>query len=201
VSKAEGRLVKLDSIVPSQRAKDWGAEFARDPHLVELVLREARSILRMERGIIIAETGHGFICANAGVDASNAPDGYAILLPQDPDASARHLKHRLEKEFGVVLGIIVSDSFGRPWREGLVNVALGVAGLSPLLDYRGRNDTAGKVLTATVIATADELASAAELVTGKLARIPVALIRGADLSGRHGSGRDLLRAPENDLFR
>jgi coenzyme F420-0:L-glutamate ligase/coenzyme F420-1:gamma-L-glutamate ligase len=201
VSKAEGRVVRLDGIVPSRRANDWAEAHGKDARLIELVLREAARIVRMERGIIIAETRHGFVCANAGVDASNAPDGSAILLPEDPDASARKLQAQLAAAFGVPVGVIISDSFGRPWREGLVNVALGVAGLAPLRDYRGRSDAGGKPLTATIIAEADELASAAELVMGKAGAIPVALVRGADLGARAGSGQDLLRPPDKDLFR
>jgi coenzyme F420-0:L-glutamate ligase/coenzyme F420-1:gamma-L-glutamate ligase len=201
VSKAEGRLVRLADIVPSGHARAFAAEHGKDPHLVEVVLRESRRILKMERGIIVAETGHGFICANAGVDASNAPDGTAILLPEDPDASAARLQAQLSAGFAVPLGVIVADTFGRPWREGLVNVALGVAGLAPLIDYRGQKDANGKQLTATIIALADELASAAELVMGKSSNIPVVLIRGVDLGSGRGSGRDLLRPPDRDLFR
>jgi coenzyme F420-0:L-glutamate ligase/coenzyme F420-1:gamma-L-glutamate ligase len=155
----------------------------------------------MERGVIIAETGHGFVCANAGVDVSNAPDGTAILLPESPDASAKALQARLSAAYGFHLGVIISDTFGRAWREGLTNVALGVAGLAPLIDYRGQTDAAGKILTATIIAQADELASAAELVMGKSDFVPVAIVRGAELGTRDGSGRDLLRPAAKDLFR
>jgi coenzyme F420-0:L-glutamate ligase / coenzyme F420-1:gamma-L-glutamate ligase len=201
VSKAEGRIVRLDQIAPSERARRWAEEWNKDAHLVELVLRESKRIVRMERGVIISETRHGFVCANAGVDVSNADDGTAILLPENPDASAQALHLRFGEAFSCHVGVIVSDTFGRAWREGLVNVALGVAGLNPLLDYRGRNDASGRPLQATVIAIADELAAAAELVMGKSDRIPVAIIRGAKIDPRSGSGADLLRPPEKDLFR
>ncbi|MGH9789138.1 MAG: coenzyme F420-0:L-glutamate ligase, partial [Candidatus Acidiferrales bacterium] len=152
-------------------------------------------------GVLIVETKQGFVCANAGVDASNVPDGMVTLLPEDSDDSARRLQEQLEKRFGVPLAIIISDTFGRPWREGVANVALGVAGLAPLLDYRGQPDTHGHTLQMTVVAVADELAAAAELVMGKTNRVPVALIRGFKYSAASGSGRDLLRRPEDDLFR
>ena len=200
VSKAEGRIVSLDSIVSSQRASKWAQEWGKDPRVIELVLRESKRIVRMERGVIIAETQHGFVCANAGIDLSNADEGTAILLPEDADASARALQARLNQSLGADIGIIISDTFGRPWREGLVNVALGVAGVAPLIDYRGARDANGKLLQATIIALADELASAAELVMGKADRVPIAIIRGAASAGA-GSGRDLIRPEEKDLFR
>lgn len=201
VSKAEGRIVRLDEVPPSDKARRWAEQWNKDARIVELTLRESKRIVRMERGIIIAETRHGFVCANAGVDVSNAEDGTAILLPEDPDASALALQIRLSEAFACHVGVIVSDTFGRAWREGLVNVALGVAGLDPLLDYRGRHDANGKPLQATVIAIADELAAAAELVMGKSDRIPVAIIRGANIESRSGSGADLIRPAEKDLFR
>jgi coenzyme F420-0:L-glutamate ligase/coenzyme F420-1:gamma-L-glutamate ligase len=201
VSKAEGRVVQLESVIPSERATAWAKAWDKDARAVELVLRESKRIVRMDRGIIIAETQHGFVCANAGIDLSNAPEGTAILLPLDPDASARSLKDKLDATFQANIGVIISDTFGRAWREGLVNVALGVAGLSPLIDYRGEKDSSGKVMQATIIALADELASAAELVMGKTDRIPAAIIRGAQAPSREGSGRDLIRPAEKDLFR
>ena len=201
VSKAEGRIVPLNSIAPSERAHAWAQAWSKDARLVELVLRESARIVRMEKGIIISETAHGFVCANAGVDVSNAPEECAILLPLDPDASARALQSRLSEAFGVSIGVIVSDTFGRAWREGLVNVALGVAGLTPLLDYRGARDANGKMLQATVIAVADEIAAAAELAMGKADRVPVVLVRGVAPKSRDGSGRDLIRPAERDLFR
>jgi coenzyme F420-0:L-glutamate ligase/coenzyme F420-1:gamma-L-glutamate ligase len=201
VSKAEGRIVRLDSIAPSERARAWAQAWSKDARVVELVLRESARIVRMEKGIIISETAHGFVCANAGVDVSNAPEECAILLPLDPDASARALQSRLSESFGTSIGVIVSDTFGRAWREGLVNVALGVAGLAPLVDYRGARDANGKVLQATVIAVADEIASAAELAMGKSDRVPVAVVRGIASKSLDGSGRDLIRPAERDLFR
>ena len=201
VSKAEGKIVRLDSVNPSKRAVRWALKYNKDARVIELVLREARRIVRMEKGVIVAETRHGFICANAGVDTSNTPPGTAVLLPEDPDRSARRLKVNLAGEFGVPVAILISDTFGRPWREGLVNVALGVAGIDPLLDYRGKRDASGKALQATVLAVADELASAAELVMGKSNGIPVALIRGLALAPGLGSGCDLIRPAKQDLFR
>jgi coenzyme F420-0:L-glutamate ligase/coenzyme F420-1:gamma-L-glutamate ligase len=201
VSKAEGRIVHLDTVEPSERAKRWAAEYQKDPRLIEVVLRESSSIVRMERGVIIAKTRHGFVCANAGVDLSNAPEGTALLLPEDPDRSACAFQEPLARIFGVHVAVIISDTFGRPWREGLVNVALGVAGMAPLIDYRGLRDVHGRTLLASVIATADELAAAAGLVMGKLNRVPVAVVRGMKLSEGKGSGRDLIRPADRDLFR
>jgi coenzyme F420-0:L-glutamate ligase/coenzyme F420-1:gamma-L-glutamate ligase len=201
VSKAEGRIVRLDSIVPSERAIAWARDWDKDSRAIELVLRESKRIVRMERGVIIAETRHGFVCANAGVDLSNAEEGTAILLPDDPDESARALRRQLTAVFAADIGVVISDTFGRPWREGLVNVALGVAGIAPLIDYRGEKDASGKLLQATIIAAADELASAAELAMGKSDRVPVAIIRGVRTQTREGSGRDLIRPAEKDLFR
>jgi coenzyme F420-0:L-glutamate ligase / coenzyme F420-1:gamma-L-glutamate ligase len=201
VSKSEGRMVQLDSVRPSALARSWGERWGKDPRLVELVLGESRRIVRMERGVLIAETAQGFVCANAGVDVSNCPPGTATLLPLDPDDSARCLRAHLEKALGVTLGVLISDSFGRPWREGQANCALGVAGLAPLIDYRGQTDTFDRELQATAIAVADELAAAAELVMGKTRRIPAALIAGFETAGKEGSGRDLIRAPHLDLFR
>lgn len=201
VSKSEGRTVRLDSIEPSPRAREWAESYDKDPRLVEVVLRESKRIVRMERGVLITETHHGFVCANAGVDASNVEEGTALLLPEDPDASARRIKTSLEESFGTPLAVIISDTFGRPWREGLVNVAIGVAGLAPLIDYRGQTDSQGRPLRVTVIALADEIASAAELVMKKKDGVPAAIVRGFDYDAREASGRELIRAPELDLFR
>jgi coenzyme F420-0:L-glutamate ligase/coenzyme F420-1:gamma-L-glutamate ligase len=202
VSKAEGKFVRLADVEPSKKAVEWAAQYGKDPRLIEVVLAQAKRIVRMERGVIVAETAHGFICANAGVDASNVPEEMALLLPEDPDRSAQWIRDQLGAAFGISLGVIISDTFGRPWREGLVNVALGVAGVAPLIDYRGQRDTSGKLLAATLIAHADEIASAAELVMGKTNRTPVAIVRGlASPSDPSGSGRNLLRSPETDLFR
>jgi coenzyme F420-0:L-glutamate ligase/coenzyme F420-1:gamma-L-glutamate ligase len=169
--------------------------------LIELVLREARRIVRMERGVLIVETHHGLVCANAGVDASNTPQDAATLLPVDPDRSARELAQGWSREFGVPVGVIVSDTFGRPWREGLANVAIGVAGLSPLVDYRGKHDSSDRPMQATIIAVADELASAAELVMGKTAGVPVAIVQGFTPEGFEGSASQMIRPADQDLFR
>ncbi len=202
VSKAEGRLVDLRAIEPSAIAKDFAARHERDPRQIEVVLRESRRIVRMERGLIITETHHGFVCANAGVDASNVPgDEMVCLLPVDPDVSAARLRDALAARMDLELAVIVSDSFGRPWREGITNVAIGVSGMDPLADYRGQRDPHGHPLEASVLAVADELAAAAELVMGKTAGIPVAIVRGYPYKGGSGTGRDLLMPPERDLFR
>ncbi|MDP8948229.1 MAG: coenzyme F420-0:L-glutamate ligase [Actinomycetota bacterium] len=202
VSKAEGRLVDLRAIEPSAIAKDFAARHERDPRQIEVVLRESRRIVRMERGLIITETHHGFVCANAGVDASNVPgDDVVCLLPVDPDVSAARLRDALAARMDLELAVIVSDSFGRPWREGITNVAIGVSGMDPLADYRGQRDPHGHPLEASVLAVADELAAAAELVMGKTAGIPVAIVRGYPYKGGSGTGRDLLMPPERDLFR
>ncbi len=201
VSKAEGRLVELAKIKPSALAREWGREHGKDARIVEIILKESQRIVRMERGILIVETRHGFICANAGVDSSNAPPGTVTLLPEEPDRSADALRRALEQRFGAPLAVIISDTFGRPWREGFVNVALGVAGLAPLVSYCGQRDAFGRELQVTVMAAADELAGAAELVMGKNRQVPAALIRGFAAAGREGAGRDLLRPPERDLFR
>ena len=201
VSKAEGQLVRLETVEPSAQAREWAQTYGKDARVIEVILRQAKRIVRKERGVLIVETQHGFVCANAGVDASNVPEGVVTLLPEDPDGSARRLREQLEKTFGVQLAVIISDTFGRPWREGVANVALGVAGLEPLLDYRGQPDTHGHTLQMTVVAVADELAAAAELVMGKTNRVPVALIRGYKYNPAAGSGRHMLRRPEEDLFR
>jgi coenzyme F420-0:L-glutamate ligase / coenzyme F420-1:gamma-L-glutamate ligase len=201
VSKAEGAIRRLDDVAPSAMAVAWAKETGKDARLVEVILREARRIVRMDRGILIAETCHGFVCANAGVDSSNVEPGFATVLPEDPDGSAERLRNALSDEFGRQVAVIVSDTFGRAWREGVVNVALGVAGLTPLLDYRGRSDSYHRPLTSTVIALADELASAAEIVTRKSAGTPVAIARGAGEWAGDGNGRMLIRDASRDLFR
>jgi coenzyme F420-0:L-glutamate ligase / coenzyme F420-1:gamma-L-glutamate ligase len=202
VSKAEGRLVDLREVEPSAFAKGFAARYGRDPRQTEVVLRESRRIVRMDRGLIIAETNHGFVCANAGVDASNVPgDDTVCLLPVDPDTSAAGLREALAARTGSDLAVIISDSFGRPWREGITDVAIGVSGMDPLADYRGQRDPHGYPLQASILAVADELAAAAELVMGKTAGIPVAVVRGYPYSPAPGTGRDLLMQPERDLFR
>jgi coenzyme F420-0:L-glutamate ligase/coenzyme F420-1:gamma-L-glutamate ligase len=207
VSKAEGQLVDLRTVAPSPLATEFGERWDKDPRKIEIVLREARRVVRMHNGLIIAETAHGFVCANAGVDASNASPDAVVLLPKDPDGSAEHLRKALRRRFSLVdgdaLAVIISDSFGRPWRNGIVNVAIGVSGMAPLVDYRGETDAAGYELSASILAVADEVAAAAELVMHKLAGRPVAIVRGYQppLSDEPGSGRDLIMAPERDLFR
>jgi len=202
VSKAEGRLVDLHTVTPTPFARQIAAVQSKDPHVVEVVLGETRRVVRMDQRILIAETHHGFVCAHAGVDESNvAGEGVLALLPLDSDASARRLREGIRERVGVELGVIISDTFGRPWREGLVNVAIGVAGLDPIKDYRGLPDTDGRILKVTALAIADELASAAELVMGKLEKIPVAVIKGYPYTRAEGSARQLVRSPEKDLFR
>ena len=201
VSKSEGAVVSLDEVMPSAMASRWAAETAKDPRVVEVILRQSRRIVRMDRGILIAETRHGFVCANAGVDASNVEPGFVTVLPDDLDASAERLRAALCDSQRCPVGVIVSDTFGRAWREGVVNVALGVAGFQPLLDYRGASDSYGRPLTSTVIALADELAGAAEIVMRKSAGTPVAVVRGAAEWSGGGNGRMLVRDASRDLFR
>ena len=201
VSKAEGAVVALADVEPSDRARQWADAWGKDARMVEVVLRESIRIVRMERGIIISETRHGFVCANAGVDASNVEPGFVTVLPRDPDRSAARLRDGLIAMLGRPVAVIVSDTFGRPWREGVVDVALGVAGLQPLADWRGRSDPFGRRLQSTVIAVADEIASAAELVMGKTCRTPVAVVRGAVEWAGEGTASRLVRDPSLDLFR
>jgi len=203
ISKAEGRIVRLADVDPRPEAIAFAARWGRDPRQVEVVLRESAEIVRMERGILIARTRHGYVCANAGVDASNVGAADIVtLLPEDPDGSARELRERLQGELGVNLGVVISDSFGRPWRLGIVDVALGVAGFQPLDDLRGRPDTDGRLMHVTVVATADEIAAAAELASGKTSRRPVVLVRGVVLPPGDGSvAHDVVMPLEDDLFR
>ena len=209
VSKAEGRLLSLRGIEPSDLARRFAVGSGKDPRQVEVVLRESRRIVRMdrERGILITETAHGLICANAGVDASNVEPETVCLLPLDPDESAAGVRAALGERFGFqpeeAPGVIVTDSFGRPWRNGIVNVAIGVAGLAPLADYRGQHDAAGYELGITVLAVADELAGAAELLMHKLAARPVVIVRGYEppLAAPPGTGKELILDPARDLFR
>jgi coenzyme F420-0:L-glutamate ligase/coenzyme F420-1:gamma-L-glutamate ligase len=201
VSKAEGQIVRLDDVAPSPRAVELGRELAKDARLVEVILRESRRVVRKGGTALIVETHHGFICANAGVDASNVGLGQVALLPRDPDASAKKIRAEIVQHAGVAPGVIISDSFGRAWRLGTVDVAVGVAGLNPIKDERGTSDSYGYELRAAVAAVADELAGAAELVMGKKGRIPVVLIRGYEGKGEDGSARELLRPEAEDLFR
>jgi coenzyme F420-0:L-glutamate ligase/coenzyme F420-1:gamma-L-glutamate ligase len=222
ISKAEGAIVRLADITPSALAAEWAAAHGKDARTVEVVLRESRRIVRMDRGILIAETRHGFVCANAGVDASNVEPGFVTVLPKEPDASAERIRASLcqaimkrSPDMGDAggdlrtgtpsgslsrLGVIIADTFGRPWREGVVNVAIGVAGLRPLVDYRGSVDAYGRRLESTIVALADELASAAEIVMRKSARTPVAVVRGAGEWLGEGAARALVRDRALDLF-
>lgn len=202
VSKAEGRVVELASVTPRPEARDWAARWGKDARQVELVLRESAEVLRMaEGGLIISRTRHGLVCANAGVDLSNVGGGeVATLLPLDPDASARALRDSLARRTGVAVGVVISDSFGRPWRNGIVNVAIGCAGLEPLLDLRGTPDVQGRVMHSTVIAVADELASAADLAGGKVTQRPVVLVRGWEHEAEEGAASSLVMDRELDLF-
>jgi coenzyme F420-0:L-glutamate ligase/coenzyme F420-1:gamma-L-glutamate ligase len=200
VSKAEGRVARLDEVFPSERAHELAGQDG-DPRRLELVLREATRILRARPPLVIAETRHGFVCASAGVDASNAPEaGMVVLLPEDPDASAARLRTMLEERTGKSLGVVVTDTFGRAWRFGIANVAIGAAGIEVLRDLRGEHDPVGYELHSTVIAVADEIAAAAELVMGKTGRVPVAVVRGLDVAG-DDTAADLVMPPDQDLFR
>jgi len=199
VSKAEGRVLRLDAIDPSERALELAGDL--DPRRVEAILRESVEIVRVRPPLVIAETRHGFICASAGVDSSNAPEqGMLVLLPEDPDASAARIRERIRELTGRTVGVLVTDSFGRPWRQGTTDVAIGAAGLPVILDLRGRRDRVGYELHATMIAVADEIAGAAELVMGKVEGIPGAVVRGLHLRGE-GRARDLAMPAERDLFR
>ena len=201
VSKAEGRIVRLADVTPSPIAQSMAAGLARDARLVEVILRESRRVVRMDRGVLITETHHGWVCANAGVDQSNVDVDCVALLPEDPDRSARALRETLRARPGVDVLVIVADTFGRPWREGLTNVAIGLAGFAPLRSYLGERDPADRPLQATILALADELAAAAEPVMGKLDRIPAAIVRGLALTPSEEGSKPLLRDPARDLFR
>jgi coenzyme F420-0:L-glutamate ligase/coenzyme F420-1:gamma-L-glutamate ligase len=198
ISKTEGRVVRLDDVEASDRARELAGE--GDPRRIEVVLREAKRIVRTRGSLLITETQHGFLCASSGVDASNAPEpGTLVLLPVDPDASAGRLRARLRELTGCDVGVVVSDSFGRPWRQGTTDVAIGAAGVEVLRDLKGERDPTGYELKSTVIALADEIAGAAELVMGKLDRTPVAIVRGLDTAG-DGKARDIVMPRERNLF-
>ena len=197
ISKAEGAVVDLREIHPSPFAEQWGKSWGKDPRLIELVLQQSRRVVKMDRGVLVTETHRGLVMANAGVDQSNVPGEHmATILPDDPDASA----HRLRQALGCG-AVIITDTFGRPWREGLVNVAIGVSGIDALEDLRGSKDREGHVLQATIVARADELASAAGLVMAKSAGVPVALIQDFEWTPSEGSAAPLVRDPKLDLFR
>ncbi len=203
VSKAEGRVVSLEGIEPSALALQISEGHRRDPRHTELILRESRRIVRMDRGNIISETHHGFNCANAGIDASNIPGSDTIcLLPVDSDASARAIRQTVKDRTGAGVAVIVSDTFGRPWRNGAANVAIGVAGMNPMLSYVGQEDAHGNMMYTTVIAVADELAATSELVTGKLLRVPAAIVRGYPYEPMEDATiQALVRDPDKDMFR
>lgn len=199
VSKVEGQVVRIEGIEPSAKARELAGD-ERDPREVEVILREAVQIIRERGPLVIAQTRHGLICASAGVDHSNAPEpGTLVLLPVDPDASARGLRHRFAEVTGKTVGVVVTDSFGRPFRQGTTDVAIGVAGITPIVDLRGTTDRAGYELRSSRVAVADEVAAAADLARGKAEGVPVVLVRGLDLQGE-GSAREIVIEPELDLF-
>ena len=202
VSKAEGQLVPLEKIKPSASSRTWARRYNLDARVTEVAVAESKRVVRRKRGVLITETRHGFVCANSGVDASNVDGGrHALLLPKDPDRSADRLHRELKKRLKLSVPVIITDSFGRPWREGLTEVAIGVAGMQALHDYRGDRDPHGYPLRVTIEAVADELACAAGLVCGKLARTPACIIRGFRYSPGRGTASELIRASEHDLFR
>jgi coenzyme F420-0:L-glutamate ligase/coenzyme F420-1:gamma-L-glutamate ligase len=202
VSKAEGHLIVLQDITPSPLAQNFAQQWGKDPRHVEVVLQQSRRIVKMDRGVLITETHHGFICANAGVDQSNIEGEEVVaVLPPDPDASARAIRQALRERLGFDVAVIISDTFGRPWRYGLVNIAIGLSGIEAIKDYTGQLDAQGYELRVTALAIADELAAAAELVMNKLDNVPVAVIRGYEYPHGEGSLAQLLRAAERDLFR
>jgi len=202
VSKAEGMLVELDGIKPSASSRTWARRYNLDARVTEVALAESKRVVRRKRGVLITETRHGLICANSGVDASNVDGGrHALLLPKDPDRSAAQLHREFKKRLNLSIPVVITDSFGRPWREGLTEVAIGVAGMQALHDYRGDHDPHGYPLRVTIEAVADELACAAGLVCGKLARTPACIIRGFHYRPGRGRARDLIRPAATDLFR
>jgi coenzyme F420-0:L-glutamate ligase/coenzyme F420-1:gamma-L-glutamate ligase len=205
VSKAEDRVIPLSSAIPGAEAHRLAAVLGKEPNLVQLILDESKEVLRAERNVLITETHHGFVCANAGIDTSNLPEeGTVCLLPEDPDASARRIREGIRVSAGVIPAVVVADSFGRAWRLGQAEVAIGCAGLTPLDDWRGRRDTHGRELEATVIAIADEAAAAADLVRSKDSRVPAVIVRGLDryVTSDNGAGAAALRRPrDEDLFR
>lgn len=202
ISKAEGRVVDLNEISPSEFANNLAKRWEKDPRAVELVLRQTSRIVRNDHGVIIVETGPGWICANAGIDESNSlADDRAILLPEDPDASACGLRDRMRTRFGAEIAVLVTDTFGRPWRDGLTEVCLGIAGMNPMLDLRGTNDLGGRELHHTVVAIADDLACAAGLLMEKAGAVPAVVVRGYQFEPYEGSAKVLIRPAEADLFR
>ena len=201
ISKNEGRILSLSSVTPSLLADGIASSYGKDPRLVELILSESKRIVRMENGVIIVETKHGFVCANAGIDESNVQDGYATLLPDDPDQSANLLKDKIKQKTGKNVAVIISDTFGRPFRLGQMDVAIGIAGLEPILDYNGKPDTFGKIMQVTAIAVADEICSTSELVMGKVQKCPIAVIRNYNFNSSTEKIQKMLRSDHDDLFR
>ena len=202
VSKAEGRAVELATVEPSQFAHNWAAKWNKKPEVVELVLRESRRIVRQAGPVLITETHHGFVCANSGVDQSSSGAlGRALLLPVDPDASARRIREGL-RQYGLNVAVIISDSFGRPWREGQTDIAIGIAGIRPITSYIGQHDPHGNEFRVQALCTVDELAGAAELVKGNIARVPVAIVRGFDwVCDEEATIQVIIRSPDKDLFK
>ena len=201
ISKNEDRILSLSSVNPSLLADGIASSYGKDPRLVELILLESKRIVRMENGVIIVETKHGFVCANAGIDESNVKDGYVTLLPDDPDKSANLLKDRVKQKTGKDVAVIISDTFGRPFRLGQTDVAIGIAGLEPILDYNGKPDTFGKIMQVTAIAVADEICSTSELVMGKVQNCPIAVIRNYNFNSSTAKIQEMLRSDHDDLFR
>lgn len=201
VSKQEGRIVNLSLVIPSILAAGLASEYHKSPQVVETILSETKRIVRIENGILISETKHGFICANAGIDESNVEEGYATLLPEDPDKSAKNLQEQIQKNTGKKIAVLISDTFGRPFRVGQTNCAIGVSGIEPIIDYAGTKDDFGRVLRVTAIAIADELCAASELVMGKTLRCPVTIVRNYKYNGSTGTTQNLIRPKEQDLFR
>ncbi len=202
VSKVEGNLVDLSTVTPSPLAELWAKTYGRDPRVIEVALGESRRISRMANGVLITETKHGFYCVNAGVDASNVAGTMVALLPKDPDASAERIREGIHRAAGLRVAVVITDTWGRPWRDGVTNVAIGSSGITVLLDYRGLMDPYGYELSATVIAVVDELAAAAELVMGKLDKVPVAIVKGYQYKPSNTAKvRDMIRPPEMDLYR
>jgi coenzyme F420-0:L-glutamate ligase / coenzyme F420-1:gamma-L-glutamate ligase len=201
ISKQEGRIVDLSTVIPSILAQGIGSEYNKDPNLLEVILSESKRIVRMENGIIIVETNNGFICANAGVDESNVPNGYATLLPVDPDKSAQNLREEISKKSGKKIAVLISDTFGRPFRLGQADCAIGISGIDSILNYVGKKDTFGKILRVTEMAIADEICSATELVMGKTSGCPAAIIRNYNFTPSNDTAKSLIRSEDEDLFR
>ncbi|MDE1725219.1 MAG: coenzyme F420-0:L-glutamate ligase [Thaumarchaeota archaeon] len=201
ISKQEGRKINLSKINPSLLATGIASAYAKDSRIVQLILDETKKIVRMKNGIIISKTHQGFVCANAGVDESNVEKGFATLLPKDSDKSAQKIRKKVKTKTGKDVAVLISDTFGRPFREGQTDVAIGVSGISPIVNYKGKQDTFKRILRVTEIAIADELCSAGELVRGKMSGIPIAIVRNYDFGKKNGSLDDLLRDKSLDLFR